>query len=100
MRQLSIGDIADNLKKAGWSWGCGSAIDCNGGHWGHWGLGSLLGSTGVKSKHLTLWPSTLWQQANRDWIGFDESVALQRRSPIRRKVRQSLAAIYSIVQSL
>ena len=21
--------IADNLKKAGWSWGCVSAIDCN-----------------------------------------------------------------------
>jgi hypothetical protein len=22
--------IADNLSKAGWSWGCVSAIDCNG----------------------------------------------------------------------
>jgi hypothetical protein len=22
--------IADNLKKAGWSWGCVSAVDCNG----------------------------------------------------------------------
>ena len=22
--------IADNLSKAGWSWGCGSALDCNG----------------------------------------------------------------------
>jgi len=28
MRTLEI--IADNLKKAGWSWGCVSAIDCNG----------------------------------------------------------------------
>ena len=49
---------------------------------------------GVKSKHLTLRPSTFWQHSNRDWIAFDESVALRRRSPIRRKVRRSLAAIY------
>jgi hypothetical protein len=25
-----LGNIADNLSKAGWSWGCVSAIDCNG----------------------------------------------------------------------
>ena len=25
-----MGDIADNLSKAGWSWGCVSAIDSNG----------------------------------------------------------------------
>jgi hypothetical protein len=31
MRQfVSIGDIADNLSKAGWSWGCVSAIDSYG----------------------------------------------------------------------
>src|SRR5436309_15828083 len=53
--------------------------------------GSVIG---VKSKHLTLWLSTFWRQSNRDWIVFDESVALQRHSPIRRKVRRSLAAIY------
>ncbi len=52
--------------------------------------GSVIG---VKSKHLTLWLSTFWRQSNRDWIGFDESVALRRHSPIRRKVRRSLAAI-------
>src|SRR5436309_12787976 len=53
--------------------------------------GSIIG---VKSKHLTLRLSTFWRQSDRDWIGFDESVALRRRSPIRRKVRRSLAAIY------
>jgi hypothetical protein len=46
-----------------------------------------------KSKHSTLRLSTFWQESNRDWIGFDESVALLRHSPIRRKVRRSLAAI-------
>jgi hypothetical protein len=28
MKQWEI--IADNLSKAGWSWGCVSAVDCNG----------------------------------------------------------------------
>ena len=52
-----------------------------------------MGRIGVRSKHLILRPSTFWPQSNRDWIGFDESVALLRRSPIRRKVRRSFAAI-------
>src|SRR5437762_12490808 len=49
---------------------------------------------GVKYKYLTLWSSTFWRQSNRDWTGFDESVALRRHSPVRQKVRRSLAAIY------
>ncbi len=30
VRHLGSGIIADNLSKAGWSWGCVSAIDSNG----------------------------------------------------------------------
>jgi hypothetical protein len=29
-QQKVLGIITDNLSKAGWSWGCGSAIDSNG----------------------------------------------------------------------
>ena len=29
-RETKLGTIADNLRKAGWSWGCVSAIDSNG----------------------------------------------------------------------
>jgi hypothetical protein len=30
LRETLLGNIADNLSKAGWSWGCVSAIDSNG----------------------------------------------------------------------
>ena len=56
-------------------------------------VGSGIEGIGVKSKHLTFRLSTFWQQPNRDWIGSDESGGLLRRSPIRQKVRRSLAAI-------